>query len=86
MLLYQVTPGSSTPVVSSGSPVCGGSWFYGYQSVGAIYTVGDSNQNGAFAVGGSIASGCPLIDTSVTSNFDTCAIVEYFSGDTDSAP
>jgi len=51
------------PVVSPGTPVCSGYWFHGYQSVGAIYTVGDSNVDGDFAVGGYLTSGCSTIDT-----------------------
>lgn len=85
-LLSQLTVGYATPVVSPGSPVCGGDWFYGYQSVGAIYTVADSNEHGAFAIGGYIASDCSKVDTSATSPFDTCAIVEAFDDSNAAVP
>ena len=59
----QVKANPVFPVVSPGTPVCSGYWFHGYQSVGAIYTVGDSNAHGDFAIGGYLNSGCSTIDT-----------------------
>jgi hypothetical protein len=76
---------TAQPVVSAGTTICGNKWFYGYQSVGITYTVGDSNSDLAFAVGGSVPSGCNTLKPSTYLN-DECAIVEVFSGSTDTTP
>lgn len=59
---------TAQPVVSAGTTVCGDTWFYGYQSVGITYTVGDSNSDLAFAVGGSVSSGCNTLKPSTYLN------------------
>ncbi len=74
------------PVVSIGSPVCSGPWLYGYQSVGAIYTIGDSNKNFGFAIGGYLTSGCSTLMPSQLFLNDKCAIIEIFDSENDDTP
>ena len=73
-------------MASIGTPVCGGPWFYGYQSVGAIYTMGDSSLNEGFAVGGSLKSGCATLMPSQTFLNDECAIIEIFDSEIAETP
>jgi hypothetical protein len=76
----------ASPVASPGTTVCGTSWFYGYQSPGLIYTMGDADNDGAFVIGGTVSSGCSVLSPGQTFLNDQCVVIEYFATQTAVAP
>ena len=68
------------------TPYCSDLWYHGYQGLGINYTSSATKSDGFFVIGGSVPSGCSLLNPSQTYLNDQCAIVEKFDSFTDEKP